>query len=91
MWKSISVIILMNGLKIQWVRGNASTNNSYTCKLPISFLSRTSYACVCASNDERGINVAYENMDCYCVSSDTVRINRANFACTDWTIITIGY
>ena len=80
-WESATksgYIVLSNGLKIQWVRGNASTNFTYTC-------------CVCASNDERGINVAYENMDCYCISSDTVKINRSNFACTDWTIITIGY
>lgn len=90
MWKSISVIILMNGLKIQWVRGNASTSEHYTCTLPTFYTSRTSYACVCASNDSNGLDWS-EMLSCYCKSSNQVEINRRNHACTDWTLISIGF
>ena len=48
MCKSISVIILMNGLKIQWRRGlNKGTNN-----FPINFTSGSSYVITGCGNGE---------------------------------------
>lgn len=80
----------MNGKIEQWMRGTASTANHYTQVLPIYYTSRTSYTCVCASNDYDGLGYS-EMMSCYCVNNYQVQIFRRNHACTDWSITTKGY